>query len=341
MLHRIDPLTDSRWDALVAGHARASIFHTRGWLDALRRTYRYRPLAFTTSSPEQPLQDAVVFCDVRSWLTGCRLVSLPFSDHCDPLIDEESFPAVCAALDDERRLGRWRYVEIRPQVSGLRRASPFETCGDYCLHRLDLRRREDELFAAFHRTATQQMIRRAEREHLICEEGQSDRLLRTFHALVALTRRRHRLPPQPLAWFRHLAAALGEAMTVRVAFLGGSPIAGIVTLRHRQTMTFKYAASDARFHRLGGMQLLLWKAIQHARALCCETMDFGRSDRAHTGLALFKDRWGAVRSDLAYWRSPPSRPRPDWLTRSAARALRLVPAPLLSTAGRCFYRHAA
>ena len=32
------------------------------------------------------LQSAIVFCRIRSGFTGARLVSLPFSDHCDPLV---------------------------------------------------------------------------------------------------------------------------------------------------------------------------------------------------------------------------------------------------------------
>ena len=33
------------------------------------------------------LANGIVFCRVESRLTGRRLVSLPFSDHCDPLVD--------------------------------------------------------------------------------------------------------------------------------------------------------------------------------------------------------------------------------------------------------------
>ncbi len=40
----------------------------------------------TTCAPDAPLTDGVVFCEVDSWLTGRRLVSLPFSDHCEPLL---------------------------------------------------------------------------------------------------------------------------------------------------------------------------------------------------------------------------------------------------------------
>src|SRR6185295_8609350 len=83
----IDPLRDDRWPGLIALHQNASVFHTRGWLNALQTTYGYEPVAFTTSAPTEKLTNALLFCAVRSWLTGSRLVSLPFSDHCEPLVE--------------------------------------------------------------------------------------------------------------------------------------------------------------------------------------------------------------------------------------------------------------
>src|SRR5580698_4409818 len=80
----VDPLNDPRWPSFLASHPDASIFHTREWLNAVHRTYNYKPIAFTVSNGEE-LSNAVVFCRIRSWLTGNRLVSLPFSDHCQPL----------------------------------------------------------------------------------------------------------------------------------------------------------------------------------------------------------------------------------------------------------------
>src|ERR1700758_4552655 len=84
---QIDPIQDVRWADLVARHPMASVFHTVGWLKTLRRTYGYEPVGFTTSSPSGALKNGLVFCRVNSWLTGRRLVSLPFSDHCEPLCD--------------------------------------------------------------------------------------------------------------------------------------------------------------------------------------------------------------------------------------------------------------
>src|SRR4030095_16686199 len=83
---RLDPLKDPRWDTFLFEHPSASVFHTRGWLEALSRTYGYKPVAFVTSSQGEKLTNGIVFCRVNSWLTGHRLVSLPFSDHCQPLV---------------------------------------------------------------------------------------------------------------------------------------------------------------------------------------------------------------------------------------------------------------
>src|SRR5262245_20854490 len=84
----IDPLTDPRWPTLVGHHQGGSVFHTRGWLEALKRTYGFEPTALTAESPDGQFASGMVFCRVNSWLTGRRLVSLPFSDHCDPLVTD-------------------------------------------------------------------------------------------------------------------------------------------------------------------------------------------------------------------------------------------------------------
>src|SRR5438128_44514 len=88
-VQRINPLRDPRWLGLTARHPRASIFHTRGWLEALQRTYGYEPAAVTIDGDGGRLSGAIVYCHVRSKLTGNRVVSVPFSDYCDPLVEHE------------------------------------------------------------------------------------------------------------------------------------------------------------------------------------------------------------------------------------------------------------
>src|SRR5204862_2943603 len=62
--------------------------------------------------------------------------------------------------------------------------------------------------------------------------------------------------------------------------------------------------SDQRFHNLGGMHLLLWRTIQEGKQIHARELDLGRTDADNHGLIAFKDRWGAAKCHLTYWRYP-------------------------------------
>ena len=190
----INPLSDPRWPELVDRHPRATVFHTRGWLDALQRTYGYEPVVLTTAAPGRPLTNGMVFCRITSWLTGRRLVSLPFSDHCDALLDHPyELELLMHALRRDQQLKQWKYVEFRPCDVLPRVGNGFAPSGQYYLHRLDLRPEVEDLFRSFHKNHIMRKIRRAERENLHYEEGRSEGLLRSFYQLFVQTRRRHGL----------------------------------------------------------------------------------------------------------------------------------------------------
>lgn len=341
----------------MSRHPDASVFHTRGWLDSLKRTYGYEPFALTTTA-EGPLANGLVCCRVHTWAAR-RLVSLPFSDHCQPLVDrEDDLAAMLSVLADEVARGPWRSFELRPRtgtggqpfradecpgtVRDGGRPSRIAEWQRYILHTLDLRRPPADVFKGFHASSTRRAVRRAEREGVTCEAGRTEAMLAEFYRLLRLTRRRHGLPPQPWSWFRHLAACVGDGLSVRLATWDGRAIAGMLTLTFRQTMVYKYGGSDERYHSLGGMPLLFWRAIQDAMARGIEVLDLGRSDPDQTGLLAFKDHLGAARRDLVYFTSPartagPRRPRPaDRAVRWMAQHL---PDTVLDLSGRLLYRH--
>ena len=85
-VYEIDPLCDPRWPEFLQKNPRASVFHTAGWLEALKRTYGYEPVAYTTSAPEAELASAWVFCRICSWLTGRRLAVTPTAARPDDIM---------------------------------------------------------------------------------------------------------------------------------------------------------------------------------------------------------------------------------------------------------------
>jgi CelD/BcsL family acetyltransferase involved in cellulose biosynthesis len=342
-IYRLNPLSDPRWPEFLSRHPQASIFHTVGWLEALRLTYGYEAVGFTTSNGEK-LSNGVVFCQVRSWLTGKRLVSVPFSDHCQPLVSGHELQTILGSLHRSRGSERWKYIELRP----LRDEMVVESLAGYAnsetfsFQKIDLRRDLDTIYRGFHDSCVRRKIKRAEREKLVYQSGRSAELLQQFRDLLLLTRRRHKLPPQPAVWFQNLAKCLGEALTVHVLSKEGRPVASILTLHYKKSLIYKYGCSDAQFHNLGGTPLLFWKAIQQAKEMGVEEFDLGRSAPEDPGLIAFKEHLGAETSELRYYRSPGARvkdekvqPGKSW----ARNALARLPDPLLAEAGRLLYRH--
>jgi hypothetical protein len=342
-VYRIDPIEDERWGRFLQCHPAASIFHTPGWLEALRRTYGYEPVAFTTSPPGQELTNGTPFCRISSWLSGRRLVSLPFSDHCTPLVEgSEQLAELLSSLRESFDQEKWKYVEIRADDSILPDCGAFAGSKIFVFHRLDLRPSQDEIFRNFHRDCVQRKIRRAEQASLAYEEGRSESLLAKFYHLLLVTRRKHGLPPQPVAWFRNLITCLGDQVQIRVASKDGDPIASILTLRYKHVLVYKYGCSDRRFNHLGGTQLLFWKAIQEAKNDKLSEFDLGRSDCDNAGLVKFKDRWGATRSMLNYSRLAVRHSQAVSTAAQTPVAKYLfthAPDSLLAAAGRMLYKH--
>lgn len=263
-------------------------------------------------------------------------------------MDESAdLPSLLAALAQDCEKQRQAYIEIRPLYSLAGIEPFFSDIVAYTFHTLNLEPALKTLFHNFHKDSTQRKIRRAEREGITEQVGRSDSLLEKFYRLQMLTRRRHGVPPQPRNWFRNLRDCFGETLQIRLAFKGDQPIAGILTLRHKNSLVYKYGCSDAEFNNLGGTHTLFWRAIQEAKAAGLRQFDLGRSDIDNEGLITFKDRWGAQRSTLKYLRHAGSgrshgglkRSSKDWKSRLAKQVFTYAPNRFLSVAASLLYKH--
>jgi len=342
LVHQMDPVQDPRWPEFLAGNCNSSIFQTVDWLRALQNTYGYEPLVYTTAAPGEPLTNGVIFCRVKSWLTGQRLVSLPFSDHCEPLVDGvPELESLLALAQTELREGKIKYIDIRPL--SLKFSAGVGNSDSFFIHFLDLRPPAEAIYKSFHGDSIRRKIQRAEREKVTLEVGSSHQLLAAFYDLHVITRQRQQLPPHPLSWFRNVLKCLGENAQIRVASKDGRAIASILSLAHKQKMVYKYGCSDAHSHNLGGMQFLFWDLIRDAKSRGFLELDFGRSETTNAGLVTFKDRWGTQRRQMTYLRYP-SRSAAQGqgsskLMNIAKKVFEHCPQSILRLAGNLLYPH--
>ena len=162
----IDPRADESWDASIAKHPDATIFHTGAWANVLCDTYQQTPhyFRFHVNGEAKVL---LPLMEVASPFTGRRGVCLPFSDFCGPLFFDSFSPGVAMvnALSDLARKRNWKYFELRHTPTASSALVPNKS---FYAHELDLQRSAPELLGNFD-SAARRAIRKAERSGLTTE----------------------------------------------------------------------------------------------------------------------------------------------------------------------------
>ena len=143
------------------------------WAGSMRSTARtdYEPVVFTVSPPTSDLEHAMPLCRIRSWVTGNRIVSLLFSDHCAPLGEPDGrLESLLCHLHTARAGQRWKYVELRLVNRNFEEAVKrlgFKPVVRYVLHRVDLGPAVGEIFKRLDKNSVQRRVRHAEKVGLV------------------------------------------------------------------------------------------------------------------------------------------------------------------------------
>jgi hypothetical protein len=295
----LNPLEDAEWDLRMAQYSESTVLHSAAWARVLHDAYGYQPCYLAAGEQARPT--VLPIMDVRSWLTGRRGVSLPFSDFCEPLGGESGAlqAALAAALDFGKAQG-WRWLELR---SGRRILPETPAALTYYEHILDLSEGETAVFSRLEgpvRTAIRKAVR------LGVEVRVSDTLdaVLDFYALNCRSRRDHGLPPQPLVFFKaihHHLIAPGMGF-VSLARWKDRPVAANVFLYFGRKALFKFGASDKRFQEARAATVAMWEGIRHCMRSGCETLSMGRTSLDHLGLRRYKRSWGTAERRADYFR---------------------------------------
>jgi CelD/BcsL family acetyltransferase involved in cellulose biosynthesis len=339
----LDPLTDPRWGDLVEHAPGGSVFHHPAWLALLHATYRYEMLACCVGGGSDDLLAGLPVATVASRITGRRLVALPFSDLCPPLVDgraSAAAPAALAAALGELQRSRGMPLEVRGTGEVLEWAPPGER---FHHHVLALERDVEAVRRRFAKSQVMRGVRRAQREGLRADLRRDRAGLASFYRLHVMTRHRLGVPTQPrrfiLGLERLFDRGLGFALLVR---RGEHTIAGAVFLTFRDVLTYKYGASDARFLALRPNNLLFMEAIRWGCEHGFRSLDFGRTHWGQESLRAFKLSWGPEERELRYRRLGGAEPAgaSERLEQLLGAVIRRTPPLTGRVIGEVLYRHA-
>ncbi|HLF00067.1 MAG TPA: GNAT family N-acetyltransferase [Gaiellaceae bacterium] len=336
-------LSDGAWLQFVESCPDALPYHHPAWATVVAETYGFRTFALTLRDGSGAIVAGLPVVDVKAPFRPRRWVSLPYTDHLQPLARSEVAGArLVAALNERRRAAGVASAEVRAALGGADAHMLSEGFG----HVLELGPDPDAVFRTFKRSRVQGAIQKGLRDGIeVRRGGEPADLTRVFYELHTLTRRRHGVPVQPrrlfeLLWSRVVEPGLGFVL---VAEAEGRPAAAAFFLGWNGTVIYKYSAGLPELGRLRPTNVLLWHAIRWACESGYRSFDFGRTDPENEGLRTFKQGWGTEERKLRY--SALADRAPAAGTPSSPRALQAVirRSPLFVTRllGRLLYRYAA
>ncbi len=312
----VDPLCEPAWDHGIALHRDGTFFHTSAWARVLHQTYGHKPF-YLQFFQGRKLAALIPLMEIRSPLTGCRGVCLPFSDLCDPLFFEQDVEGfVRDRLLNFAQQRRWHHLEVR----GNRwfQLGP-EPVGRFYGHTLGLNGDCSQMFSRF-ASSVRRAIRKAQRSEVNVTVVRDRQAVAQFYKLHVETRRRHGLPSQPASFFRKIYEHIikpGNGFIV-LARHGHRAIAAAMFFHFGNNAIYKYGASNKKFQEFRANNLAMWHGIQFLVRIGMGKLHFGRTDCVNDGLRRFKLAWGAQEETINYYRVDPSgrqcfiRPRNDF-----------------------------
>jgi len=333
-----------QWDDFVRSHPRGTPFHTSAWLEIIRKTYNYHPVLYAFINDSNEIEGIFPCFHVKSFITGNRLVSIPFSDYGGPLVldGKVSCDDLLNALGSYRKGCNCFEVrcDLSPQLG-------FVFHNHYKCHVLELNSDPDRVLEKIDRRTTRYSIRKAKKSGIEIRPVNTLEGMKQFFRLNIMTRKKHGLPSQPWAFFKNIYTYLIEKHQafLLLAFDSAKVISAGLFIKFRNTIFYKYNASDPdSLSKKSPNHLLTWHAIEEACQGGFRFFDFGRTATVNHGLTKYKELWGAQPVDLPYSYYPTIRTfKPSTENALQYRVFteicRHVPDDWLTAFGAKIYRH--
>ena len=190
----INPIEYPGWDDLLLTNDRSTFFHTTAWAKVLSESYNYKPLYFTVIE-DGKLSSLIPVMEVNSFLTGKKGISLPFTDYCPLITDNQHhLNFLTEQLFQYGKKSGWQYVELRGGTEYDNTVAQASVA--FIAHSLDLSQGEQDLFRNLG-NSTRRNIKRAIKEKIQVIFENTRESVEIFFDLNCITRKRHGLPPQP------------------------------------------------------------------------------------------------------------------------------------------------
>jgi FemAB-related protein (PEP-CTERM system-associated) len=304
-----DEATRRSWSDYVERSSGGTLFHHPDWCDTVQAVFRHRPLHRVALRGDRVVGLLPLF-EVRSWLAGRLLVSIPYATYGGILGEDETVRAalVSAALRLAHQR-RARSLELRSATGGIRGLTNDER---YVVFVRQLPLRVDELATYLPRKARAAARQARDREGLTVRHDATQ--VPVVWRLYARSMRRLSSINYPLRFFEALVERLGRRAWVTLVYRDERPIVGLLSFVFRDTVYPYFVGVDERARCTGATNLVYLAVMERAVRSGLHWFDFGRSRKDNRGAFSFKRNQGFEPRTLGYQRYAPAGQQPPDLT---------------------------
>jgi CelD/BcsL family acetyltransferase involved in cellulose biosynthesis len=283
----VDAASDPGW-ADLAEASTSDVFHSPAWARVLRDGYGFEVRAHLVVDPAGRPMAGIPLVEVDD-ARGRRVLSLPFSDFCDPIVEDSAdWAALRRVFSGDDRPRTLRLLRHR-----LDESEGWREVGSFAWHRIDVTRSPDEMWESL-RSSARRAIRKARSEGVEVTAATSPAELRAFFEMhLRVRKHKYGLLAQPYRFFEAIweqFLARGEGLLL-LARAGGEILGGTLNLKWRDSLYYKFNASSLTQLEVRPNDLLMWEGMVRAHEQGLAWVDLGVSDWDQEGLIRYKAKY--------------------------------------------------
>jgi len=337
------------WNEFIKGPNKAGVWYTLEWQKILMEEYGYKPFYLLAEEGGEVCGVLPLF-QVRSIITGNRMVSLPFSYDCGPIATSEEALTMLIAEAEKlvSELG-CDYLELKmqkPLPDVVVRNTRLLVNEYYYTSVLKLARDPKDIWRRLDTRRTRWAINKAIRSGVKIRTETDEEDIKIFHDLKVRTRKKHGSPTPSLRFFMKIMHEFEPRGLVRlwVAEYNEKVVSGLMFYSFKDIVIPAYVASDDRYKSYMPNNLLYWKAIEWSCKQGYRYFDFGRTEPSNKSLLKFKSKWGTDNYKIPYYYYP-KKPELISMSRNSLKVKLItgfwkrMPVPLLKILGPYFLKH--
>lgn len=282
-----------RWNQYIHAHPLATAYHNFAWVESVEQAYGHPNLSLVALDDDMVV-GVLPVVKMKLPLSGHFLCSLPFCDLGHALADSEQIvAALLEKLQQLKNSSGAKYIEYRDTAQPVANSSTTTANLQRKKVRmlLTLPESSEQLMKDF-KAKLRSQIRKAEKNGLTYNTGNSPKLLDAFYQIFIQNMRKLGSPVHSKAWYQALRENYNSDFLISVIYTGSTPIGAGIVLRNGDKACIPWASTLAEFNRLAPNMLLYWSLLKEVTDSGTKEFDFGRSTFGE-GTYKFKQQWGA------------------------------------------------